>query len=70
MNKFFVITHKEIPWDIPFDNITIGTEGFIPNTEFGLPASNSISKLLDMETAFGALRALPTINSIIKNGNS
>jgi len=67
MNNYFVITHKQIPWELPFSHNIIGVEGYTPNPGKGVAASATISKALDCETAFGALRALPSINEILQS---
>ena len=67
MSNFFVTTHIPLPWDIPFPHTLIGVEGYIPKEENSIAASNVISKLLDSETAFGALRSLIPINSSIED---
>jgi hypothetical protein len=67
MKKYFVTTHQDIPWDIPFKHEIIGVEGFIPREGVGVAASSVISKALDWETAFGAMRGIMAINSILKN---
>lgn len=69
MNEFFIITHKDISWEIPFDHKIIGVEGYTPKASKGISASATISKLLDCETAFGALRALPSINELLQGGS-
>lgn len=66
MANIFIITHKDIPWEFPFGHKIIGIEGYKPNKESGFASSDNISKLLDSETAFGAMRAMPTINEILK----
>jgi hypothetical protein len=66
MNSFFIVTHKKIPWDLSFEHTLIGIEGFTPDTKAGFPATETISKLLDSETAFGALRALTSVNEGIR----
>jgi len=68
MKNFFIITHKTIPWEFPFEHTLIGIEGFVPDRKAGFPATETISKLLDSETAFGALRALTSVNEgILRN---
>jgi hypothetical protein len=62
MSSFYIVTHKEIPWKLPFEHRLIGVEGFVPTQNEGIAACEKISRLLDSETAFGALRALPAIN--------
>ena len=67
MSKFFVITHKDIPWDLPFPHTEVGVEGYVPDKKSGIAASEIISKALDFETAFGALRAVPAITEELRN---
>lgn len=62
-SNFFVISHQEIPWEIPFNHTVIGVEGYIPPPSSGIPAASVISRLLDSETAFGAMRAMMAINN-------
>lgn len=61
--KYFVITHKDIPWEIPFEHQVIGVEGYTPPSSNGVSAASAISRLLDSETAFGAMRAMMAINT-------
>lgn len=63
ISNHFVITHQEIPWKIPFDHQVIGVEGYIPPVSTGVSAASAISRLLDSETAFGAMRAMMAINT-------
>ncbi len=60
-NNYFVISHQNVPWQIPFDHQLIGVEGYVPSD--GVSAGSVISRLLDSETAFGALRAMMAINN-------
>ena len=50
-----------MPWAIPFSHRIIGVEGYIPDENDGIGASNVISRMLDLETAFGSLRSLPVV---------
>jgi hypothetical protein len=61
-NPFFIVTHKPIPWIIPFNHRVIGVEGFKPDLTSGISAADVISKSLDSETAFGALRSNMAVN--------
>lgn len=70
MKKYFIITHREIPWDIPFSHTKVGIEGFEPSGNFDISAGRIISKSLDSETAFGALRAIPPISEEIRKNTS
>lgn len=65
--NYFVVTHQEIPWVIPFSHQVIGVEGYTPDDSVGIPAASIISRLLDSETAFGALRAMMPINFQLTN---
>ncbi len=65
--KYFVVTHIDPPWEIPFKHEKVGLEGYVPPGDSGLSASNLISKALDYETALGALRAIPAINYSIES---
>ncbi len=69
-NNYFIVTHKNIPWEIPFPHRIIGVEGYIPNTLKGVAASQSIGQLLDSETAFGALRSLMAMNQQIESNSN
>ena len=62
-SNFFVVTHQDIPWEIPFEHQIIGVEGYMPPTSKGISAATIISRLLDSETAFGALRSMMAINT-------
>lgn len=62
-SNYFIISHQEIPWEIPFDHKVIGVEGYSPPLPTGIPAASVISRSLDYETAFGAMRAMMAINS-------
>lgn len=61
---FCITTHQPLPWEIPFEHRLVGVEGFIPASP-GLAASSVISRLLDQETAFGALRGLMAVNALL-----
>jgi hypothetical protein len=63
--SYFITTHVAPPWEIPFKHMEIGVEGYIPAKGEGIAAGSIISRLLDMETAFGALRGVMAINSVI-----
>ena len=65
--SYFITTHMELPWEIPFEHIEIGLEGYTPSKGAGISAGSIISRLLDMETAFGGLRGLMAINSLLEN---
>lgn len=69
MSNFFVITHKDIPWELPFNHTVVGVEGYTPDKKTGIAASETISKALDFETAFGALRAFPSITEELRNNS-
>jgi len=69
MTEYFITTHIPLTWEIPFKHITVGVEGYHPIEENSVAASNIITKLLDSETAFGALRSLMAINSIIEKSD-
>lgn len=62
---FFITTHQPLPWDIPVEHRVVGVEGFLPDPSAGMAASSVISRLLDQETAFGALRGLMPINAML-----
>lgn len=64
-SNFFVVTHQDIPWEIPFEHQVIGVEGYVPSISSGIPAASIISRLLDSETAFGALRSMMAINTLL-----
>lgn len=66
-SSFFVVTHQDIPWEIPFDHQLIGVEGYTPPISRGIPASSIISRLLDSETAFGAMRSIMAINTQLES---
>lgn len=66
-SNFFVVTHQDIPWEIPFEHKIIGVEGYTPPVSMGIPAASIISRLLDSETAFGALRSMMAINTQLAN---
>lgn len=66
---FFIATHKPISWSLPFRHRVIGVEGYIPDPEVGISAANVISRSLDSETAFGALRCLMAVNQELENYN-
>ena len=68
MTAHFVICHKAPIWNIPFEHTQIGVEGYRPESEGGLCASDFISHQLDSETALGALRALPVIQHELEKG--
>jgi IS5 family transposase len=57
-NNYFIVTHQAPAWEIPFAHRIIGVEGYIPNSSIGISAGNVIGKVLDLETALGALRSL------------
>jgi hypothetical protein len=59
-HNYFVIAHQDFPWQIPFEHQVIGVEGYSPT--HGVAAGSVISRQLDSETAFGALRAMMAIN--------
>jgi hypothetical protein len=61
-SNFYIVTHKPIKWELPFAHRVIGVEHFDPGIESGISASNVISRSLDSETAFGALRSLMPMN--------
>lgn len=63
--QYFIATHQPLPWGIPFAHRVVGVEGFTPDTADGIAASSVISRLLDQETAFGAMRAMMAVNSIL-----
>lgn len=63
--NYFVVTHQDIPWQIPFEHQLIGVEGYSPT--HGIAAGSVISRLLDSETAFGALRAMMAINQLLSD---
>jgi hypothetical protein len=63
-----VITHKEIPWAIPVPHTIIGVEGFLPLNN-GISAKDYISASLDLDTGFGALRAIPAMMNLIEKGD-
>jgi hypothetical protein len=66
--KYFVITHKKLPWEIPFPHVEIGVDGHVPPDEKkGLAASEILSRTLDGETALGALRGMPVINHALES---
>lgn len=65
--KYFVITHKEVPWEIPFPHVEVGVDGYSPSSEKGLAASEILSRALDAETALGALRGIPVINHALES---
>ena len=67
LNNYYVVTHQSIPWKIPFQHRVIGIEGYIPDLNNGVAAGQIISKLLDSETAFGALRSLIAINQEVES---
>lgn len=69
MSIFFVVTHKKVPWELPFNHRLVGIEGFVPSQDAGIAACETISRLLDSETAFGALRALPVIKEALASNN-
>jgi len=64
MSNFFVISHQQPDWKIPFDHKLVGVGGFSPKG--GFAARDVISHALDNETALGALRAVPLIAEEIK----
>lgn len=66
LSNFFVISHQEIPWKIPFDHTVVGVEGYNPSLTEGISAASVISRLLDSETAFGAMRAMMAINTLLE----
>ena len=59
--KFFIVTHKPLDRPPPYATHMIGVEGYDPG-ELGVAAGNILSKGLDFETGFGALRALMPMN--------
>lgn len=65
--KYFVITHKKVPWEIPFPHVEIGVDGYLPPDGKGLAASEILSRALDSETALGALRGMPVINHALES---
>ncbi len=64
--KYFVITHKKVPWDIPFPHAEVGVEGYVPPNDKGLAACEILSRALDAETALGALRGIPVVNNALE----
>ena len=62
-NNYYITTHRPLPWKLPFSHRLIGVEGFEPAENEGIPAGKVISRLLDSETAFGAMRAYMAVNS-------
>lgn len=65
--KYFIITHKAPQWRIPFPHIEVGVEGYSPAAEKGFSAGEIISRVLDSETALGALRGIPVINQVLES---
>lgn len=61
-SNYFIVTHQTIPWELPFNHRVIGVENFDPGKELGISAGNVISRALDSDTAFGALRSLMPMN--------
>ncbi len=70
MSQFFIVTHQPLVWELPFKHRLIGVEGYTPDKAQGLAACETISRALDSETAFGALRSLPVINEDLINLNT
>ncbi len=66
-SNIYVITHQQIPWELPFNHRVIGVENYIPEKNVGLGACEVISRAIDSETAFGALRGLMPINYELEN---
>lgn len=55
-----------MPWQLPFEHKLVGVEGFTPDFKDGI-SNDVVSKNIDFETAFGALRSLMAINNDIKD---
>ncbi len=67
INKnYYIVTHQKMPWKLPFEHKLVGVEGFSPDLKEGI-SNDVISKSIDYETAFGALRSLMAINNDIKD---
>lgn len=65
--QYFVVTHKAPPWNIPFPHSEVGVEGYSPPVGKGIAAGEIMSRLLDSETALGALRGIPAINNALES---
>ena len=69
-NPYYIVTHKEIPWTLPFNHFLIGVDGYAPDSKLGLATAEVLSKNLDSETTFGTLRSLMPINQDLNNYNN
>lgn len=65
--NFFVVTHRAMPWQLPFEHTLIGVEGYVPDPSQGVSAMTAISRLLDSETAFGGMRSAMAMNEALSN---
>jgi hypothetical protein len=63
--NFFVVTHQDLPWQLPFEHQLVGVEGYAPDPAKGISASLVISRLLDSETAFGGMRSAMAMNEVL-----
>jgi hypothetical protein len=65
----FVINHKKLPWEIPFDHVEIGVGGHTPEGK-GIKASETIGCNLDQIKAFGSTRSYQSIINEISKKNT